>query len=426
VTDKPVAKNQSEASPSIPGQGMDRRVQKARWRYRRPAMIAGGVVAALLAVGLWRLIPPPGSLAVKASDLEIGQVRRAPFQDYLPVRAEVAPLRTVFVSAVSGGQVETVIVLDGTAVAAGAPLATLSNPALKLDVSSKEAEIAGQLSATSGQALALQRDQLDRDKQVSDTSYNLLKAQHDLDVRQQLHDKGYVSDAEVKTFSDAAAYYRDQLKALKGGQQQESGIATAQREQIRQTSARLNASLDVVRSSLDTLTIRAPVAGRLKAGDQLGQIDSEGSYKLIADVDEFYLGRVAPGQRATADIDRLTLPLTVSRVLPQVTNGRFRVELTFDRPPPSPLRRGENVDIRITLGDTRPALVAPNDGWLEAGGGNYAFVLDQAGHRADRRTVAVGRRNPDQVEITAGLRLGERLVTSSYAGFEKSNHLILH
>jgi HlyD family secretion protein len=118
--------------------------------------------------------------------------------------------------------------------------------------------------------------------------------------------------------------------------------------------------------------------------------------------------------------------VVVSRVLPQVTNGRFRAELTFASAPPNGLRRGEAVDIRITLGDTKPALVAPNGGWLEAGSGSYAFVLDAGGHRADRRAIVIGRRNPEQVEITAGLRAGERIVTSSYAGFDKSTHLILH
>jgi HlyD family secretion protein len=84
------------------------------------------------------------------------------------------------------------------------------------------------------------------------------------------------------------------------------------------------------------------------------------------------------------------------------------------------------VDIRITLGDTRPALVLPNSGWLEAGGGGFAFVVAPSGHRADRRAIAVGRRNPEQVEITSGLRPGERVVVSSYAGFDKFTHLILH
>jgi HlyD family secretion protein len=191
-----------------------------------------------------------------------------------------------------------------------------------------------------------------------------------------------------------------------------------------------------VRSSLDALTLRAPVAGRLtdftlepgqslKPGDPVGQIDSEGAYKLTADVDEFYLGRVTPGQPATADLDGTSVAVAVSKVLPQVTQGRFRTELTFDGKMPTGLRRGQSVDIRITLGDTRPALVLPNGGWLE-GGGTYAFVLTPDGKRADRRAVAIGRRNPEQVEITSGLRPGERVVTSTSAGFDKFTHLILH
>jgi HlyD family secretion protein len=240
----------------------------------------------------------------------------------------------------------------------------------------------------------------------------------------------------LKTYADTAAYYRSRLSALKAGQAQEAKIETDQAAEIKQTGARLTSNLDVVRSSLDALTIRAPVAGRLtdftlepgqslKPGDPVGQIDSEGAYKLTADVDEFYLGRVTAGQPATADLDGTTLPLTVSKVLPQVTQGRFRTELTFNGPMPQGLRRGESVDIRITLGDTKPALVLPNGGWLE-GGGAYVFVLTQNGKRADRRAVAVGRRNPEQVEITSGLRPGERAVTSSYTGFDKFTHLILH
>jgi HlyD family secretion protein len=416
---------------------MDRPVRRSRWRSRRLVWSAGALGVLILGGLIWRLLPPADSLTVAASELEIGTVQRAPFQDYLPVRAEVAPLATDFVSAISGGQVDKVLVLDGAEVSAGEALASLTNPQLKLDVSSKEADIAGKLSDASAQTLSLQRNRLDRDKEISETSYNLLKAEHDLDVRRQLHDKGFVSDAEVKTFSDEASYYRDRLKTLKSGQQQEAAISGAQAAQIAQTSTRLKTSLDVVRSSLDALLIRAPVAGRLtdftlqpgqtlKAGDQVGQIDSEGRYKLTADVDEFYLGRVAPGQKGAADVDGSSLPLIVSRVLPQVTNGRFRTELTFERQPAKPLRRGESVDIRITLGDTRPALVLPNGGWLEAGGGTYAFVLGASGRRADRRPVAIGRRNPEQVEVTSGLRTGERVVTSSYAAFEKSAHLLLH
>ncbi|MGC1301589.1 MAG: efflux RND transporter periplasmic adaptor subunit [Caulobacteraceae bacterium] len=420
------------------GQGMDRRLERPRGKHGRLVMIGGAALALLAAIALGvGMIPPPGSLTVKASDVEIGQVRTAPFQDYLPVRAEVAPLHTVFVTAVEGGQVEKVVVLDGTEVAAGAALATLTNPVLRLDVTSREADIAGKLGDASAQQLTLERNRLDREKEISETNYDLLKAEHDLEVRRALHDQGFVSDAEVKTFADQAGYYQSRLKELKTGQTQEDAIAGAQAAQLHQTSGRLNNNLDVVRSSLDALTVRAPVAGRLtdftlepgqslKAGDPVGQIDSEGAYKLTADVDEFYLGRVTPGQQAVADLDGRSVAMTVSRVLPQVTNGRFRAELTFKDAPPAGLRRGEGVDIRITLGDTRPALVLPNSGWLEAGGGTYAFVVQSGGGRADRRAITIGRRNPEQVEITSGLRPGERVTVSSYAGFDKFAHLILH
>ena len=108
-----------------------------------------------------------------------------------------------------------------------------------------------------------------------------------------------------------------------------------------------------------------------------------------------------------------------------MTNGRFRVELTFDGAAPPALRRGEAVDIRMTLGDTRPALIAPNGAWLEGSGGDYAFVMNRNGRRAERRAIRVGRRNPEQVEITSGLRPGERIITSSYAGFDKIDRVIL-
>ena len=414
---------------------MDRLLPKSPWKARRIWIIGAVAVIAMAVLALW-LLPPPGSVTVKAADVEIAAARIAPFQDYLPVRAEVAPLHSMFLGAVSGGQVDQVLVQDGVQVIAGEALATLSNPQLKLDVTSKEAEIAGRLGDVSAQSLSLERNRLDAQKEVSDTNYNLLKAEHDLDIRQRLHDQGFVSDAEVKTFATEAAYYKGRLDTLKGGAAREEAIARAQAAQITQTDQRLRGNLSVVEGSLDALVVRAPVAGRLtdftlqpgqslKPGDAMGQIDSEGAYKLTADVDEFYLGRVAPGQKAAADLDGRTLMLTVSRVLPQVTNGRFRAELTFDGPISATLRRGEAIDLRITLGDTRPGLVAPNGAWLEGSGGAYAFVIDNGGRRANRRTITVGRRNPEQVEITSGLRAGERIVTSSYAAFDKFSHLIL-
>jgi HlyD family secretion protein len=140
-------------------------------------------------------------------------------------------------------------------------------------------------------------------------------------------------------------------------------------------------------------------------------------------VDEFYLGRVAVGQHATADIDGAPVALTVARVKPQVANGTFRAELTFDGAPPAGLRRGESTECRITLGATRTATVLPNGAWLESSGGATAFVLDADGRHARRRAITTGRRNPDQVEILSGLAPGERVLISATSNYDKYNLL---
>jgi HlyD family secretion protein len=414
---------------------MDRPVAKPK--NRRRWILAGVAVGVTVVAGaaFW-LLPSAGSLALKQADVEIAEVRREPFQDYLPIRAEVAPLTTVFVTAIEGGQVEQVTAQDGADMAAGAPLARLTNPQLQLDVTAREAEIAARLGDVSAQELTLQRTRAERDAQVAQTSYDLLKARRELEKRERLHASGFESDAGVKTYSDEAAYHQARLAALKRGQTQENTIGSAQQAQIRQLAQRLDRNLQVVQASLGALTVRAPAAGRLtnftlqpgqslKAGETVGQIDSESAYKLIAEVDEFYLGRIAPGQSATAETGGRNVPLRVLRVLPQVTGGRFKVELGFAGASPPGLRRGQSLDLRLTLGDTRPAVVLPNGPWMEASGGAFAFVVKPGGGRAERRAIAVGRRNPQQVEVAKGLRPGERVVVSSYSGLEPYKHLIL-
>ncbi|MEN2749610.1 efflux RND transporter periplasmic adaptor subunit [Sphingomonas sp. T9W2] len=390
---------------------------RARWWRRRPLWIAVAVV--LAAVALWRFLPAAGSTDIDADRIETGAVTRAAFDDYLPVRGVVAPRLTTLVGVLSGGQVETLLVQDGAMVAAGQKLATLANPELRLEVLTREAAIAGQLGAVAGEGLGIERSRLDRSAQVAQAEYDLIKARRDLAIRQQLFDKGIVSEAGVAGYRAEAEYQARRLAQLRSGAGTEARITATQGARLADTQARLAGNLAAVRGGLSALTIRAPAAGRLtnftlqpgqtlKPGDPAGQVDSEGSWKLEADVDEYYLGRVAVGQKARAD----GATLTVSKVLPAVKDGRFRVELTFDNAPAS-LNRGQTIDIRITLGAASKAMVAPVGGWLAAENGAFAFVLDADGAHATRRAVRIGRRNPEVVEILSGLNPGDRIVTSN-------------
>lgn len=418
------------------GAAMDRRIERPHARRRKLLVRFGLALAVVAAVAaLWWFLPGSGSLAVDAATLRTAPVTRAAFGDYVPLRAQVAPLQTVYVTAVSGGQVEALLASDGQAVAAGAPLARLANPELALDVASRSANIAGQLSSISGQRLSIQQSREQSQRDIASARNELAKAEALLRQKQILFDKQIVTAAALAPLRDEVAYQRARLDALTRSDREATKMLTDQASGVDATAGELRESLAMTRAGLAALMVRAPVAGRLtaftlqpgqmiKPGETLGQVDSERAWKLTADVDQFYLGRVRNGLTAIAEIDGRRLSLTVIKVLPQVTEGRFRIELGFTGAPPTGLNRGQTLDVRLTLGADRPAVVAPAGGWLDAGG-TTAFVLTGE-DRAVRRAITTGRRNPDQVEVTSGLAPGDRIVTTPLATYAPYQTLLIH
>lgn len=414
---------------------MDRLVVSRRiGRRLRWLLMVVGMAAAVGLVALF--LPASGSLVVDTREIDTGAVVRAPFQDYLPFRAEIAPMRSVVVSAVAEGTVDTLDVADGVLVSKGATLVRFDNPALRLEVAAREVEIASRLTDLSAQELALRRTGTELDSTTAAAANEVLRADHELLQRQTLFDKGLLSPTALVPYQRDAAFRHERLTALQAADHDARTAAARQLARLAATRALLSVNLAAVHGELSSLLVRAPAAGRLtgfvlqpgqavKAGNPLGQIDSEGAYKLIGEVDEFYLARLSPGQHATATIDSADAPLTVDRVLPQVAGGRFKIELAFAGAAPAGMRRGQTVDARITLGGAHGATVAPNGPWLDAGG-TTAFVVDPGGSSAARRAITIGRRTPKQVEIAGGLHAGERIVTSGIAGYRTQTRLIFH
>jgi HlyD family secretion protein len=213
-------------------------------------------------------------------------------------------------------------------------------------------------------------------------------------------------------------------------------LQSSQLAQLRASNASLSQSLGIARASLDALNLKAPVDGQLTAfsiqvgqslqrGERLGQIDSAGHNKLVASVDEFYLGRVQVGQLASVDVGGKSFKARVAKIYPQVRNGTFDVDLWFLGGEPGDLNRGQTLQVRLTLGDPTPALLIPNGAFYNETGGAFVFVVAPDGRSAVKRNVRLGRRNADHIEVLEGLEPGERVITSPYTGFADKDRLDL-
>jgi HlyD family secretion protein len=84
---------------------------------------------------------------------------------------------------------------------------------------------------------------------------------------------------------------------------------------------------------------------------------------------------------------------------------------------------GQSAETRLTLGESSPGLILPNDSFINDTGGAWVFVVSRDGESAVRRPIRLGRRNNRQVEIASGLGAGERVIVSSYASFGRVERL---
>ena len=207
--------------------------------------------------------------------------------------------------------------------------------------------------------------------------------------------------------------------------------------QLRGSISTTRENLAMAGTTLDSLIVKAPITGQLTAldaelgaaktpGQRIGQIDDTGAYKVEAAVDEFYLGRVKIGQLAAAESNGASWKLEVAKVYPQVTERQFKVDLYFAAAAaPEGLRRGQSIQVRLEIGAPSKQLVTANGPFFEETGGNWVFVLPPTGNVAQRRAVRFGRRNPEQIEVLAGLAAGERIISSGYEQLRKFDRVAI-
>ncbi len=415
----------------VNGAAMDAIVPRRRGRRIAIACAAVAAIAAA-AAALWYWMPR--GLQVHAADLRTATVEQGIYRDDIVVRASAAPLRSVMLDSVESGRVEEVYARDGERVQQGQLLFRISNPQRNLELLARQAEHAQQISNLSNLRVAQEASRSDRERRIDDLAFQLeqTRKQHERNAR--LAAQGYLSAAALEESQDRLARQQRALAQAKDSDSTEARVRRHALAQLQTALDGLKSGLKLVSATVDALAVRAPTAGRLTdfhlqvgesiaTGKHVGRIDDPDHFKLTAEVDEFYLKRVAVGRHGTVQQDGRGYAVRVASVYPQIKDGRFTVELEFSGAAPEELSPGQSVDTRITLGEPAPALLLPNGAFVNDSGGAWVFVLSPDGTAAERREIRAGRRNNSQFEVLDGLAKGERVIVSGYAAFGKAPRL---
>ena len=357
------------------------------------------------------------------------------FEDFIPLRGRLVPSSTVFLDAIEGGRVEEILVEDGAVVEAGDLIAVLSNTNLQLEVLGREAAVTEQLNNMRTIELQLEQNRLSHKRNLVEIDYQIIRLNRAVERQRDLVSKDLASRSSIEELEDELTYFGNRREITLESQATDTRMQQQQLDQLREAGAQLQAGLGFAKKNLDDLNVRAPLPGKLSGfnieigqsiarGGRLGQIDDPDGYKLNVNIDEYYLGRVDLQQSAIAEHRGTDIDLQVSKIYPQVNAGQFEVDMLL-ADQPTGLRRGQTMQVRLTLGDNADALLIPNGSFYQDTGGNWLFVVSADGSEAVRRPVRLGRRNTEFIEVLDGLEPGEEVITSPYTSYTDMDRLAI-
>ena len=410
---------------SVSGEAMDRVVPGGR----RRRIAVGGFAAALIFLAgiiVWQVIPR--GLAVDKANIQIGTVRAGQLRDELLLRAIATPFDQVRLDATETGRVEVVAVKDGALVKRGDLLFRLSNPQREQEVLGRAADVAQQVANIATLRAAQEVSRAEQGRRIRQLEYELDRAQRAHARNVSLFEKGFLSTAALEESEAMKRLQQHLLDQARVDANSEELIRRNAISELERVVVGLNKGLRIVRATVDALAVRAPIDGRLtdfrlevgesvKPGDRMGRVDSPGRFRLVAPVDEFYAARTTPGLEGQAEINGVLRPVVLKRVNQQVKDRRFDIELEFANGPEADLQAGQTIDTRLTLGQSKSALLLSDGAFFAETGGAWVYVVANGGRSAERKVVKLGRRAAGEIEVLEGLTSGEQVIVSSYGSF---------
>lgn len=422
---------------------MDRIIEKKKGLRKKhiPYILLGLFVLVLL---LWAIFGNHAStIKVDAEQLTISPVTKGEFKDYVRLSGTVVPIQVVQISPEEGGIVMEKVAEEGQSVKKGDVIVRLSNSNLDLQILNAEAELAEKQNLLRNTQVAMQQDKLNNETEAASLSMDVVRKKRNYEQNQRLYSEKLISKETYLQAKEDYELAQKKQQLVSDRLTKDAQYRSLQMDQMEDNLANMRRNVVLVHERKNKLAVRSNIDGELglldvelgqniSAGQKIGQINDLSDFKIEAQIDEHYIDRVKVGLRATAPLRKqqggeTELSLVVRKVYPEVREGKFRVDFILAKDSSSAgwegVRVGQTFYLNLELGQPQQAILVPRGTFFQTTGGNWIFVLDKSRQKAYRRTIKIGRQNPQYYEVEEGLEAGEQVVTSGYEAF-KDNEVL--
>lgn len=415
---------------------MDIQLKKRPWYIRYKYYLLAAIAFVVFLVYMIMQSTGPRKQRIETESIQISTVETGRFMEYVDVEGLVQPILTIQVNTKESGSVDRIVAEEGTMIAEGDTILTLINPQLTRSIEDKRDDFQKQLVNYREREIEMEQQTLTLRQQILQARYEQKRLKKNYELAKEEYSMGIKSKAELEV-AEEEYYFKSQTAALQmESLHHDSVVSNLRRQMLTDDLERERKKLARELERQEDLVVRAPISGQLSfikvtpgqqvgSSNNIGEIKVLSQYKIHTSLSEYYIDRITTGLPATILYQGVRFPLKITKVNPEVKDRSFDIDLVFNGDMPDNVRVGKSYRVQIELGQPEEAVVIPRGDFYQATGGQWIYKLNEAGDKAYRTSISIGRQNPQLYEITSGLNPGDRVITTGYDQFGEAEVLIL-
>ena len=415
---------------------MDIQIQKKHPIVRYKYYILAGVLFTAFLIYVIAVSTGPRRLRYEVKKVQIVEVQRDKFYEYLDVEGIVQPKLTIKLNSFESGSVERIVAEDGSMLKAGDTILVLTNTELIRTVEDERDELAKQQVSYREKQIQMERKTSELKRQSLETTYKLERLSKENVLNEEEYHIGIKSKAQYEVAADEYVFNKENTRLILEELRHDSLLNRIQTDLIRNDLTREEKRFERSRERLEKLIVRAPVDGqlsfvsaipgeRVNTGTNIGEMKVIDQIKINTRVSEYYIDRIVVGLPAAVSYQGERYLLKVTKINPEIRDRQFEVDLVFTGRMPENTRIGKNFRIQIELEQPEEAIVIPKGNFYQSTGGQWIFKLNPSGDKAVKVPISIGRQNPRQYEVLGGLNPGDRVLVTGYDNFGDAEEIVL-
>ena len=415
---------------------MDIKIEKKPWYIRHRYYLLGGTAFVIFLIYVISLSFGPRKLRIETDNIQIAEVKNDKFMEYVDVEGLVQPILTIKINTREAGSVERIIGEEGTMMEKGDSILVLSNPDLLRSIEDQRDEWEKQRITYKEKEIEMEQKSLTLKQQTLQTQYEMNRLTKSFALDKEEYKMGIKSKAQLEVSEDEYNYKLQNSALQMESLRHDSAVTLIRKDLLKNDLEREQKKFTRSLERMNNLVVTAPIAGQLSfvkvtpgqqvaSGESIAEIKVLDQYKIHTSLSDYYIDRITTGLPATINYQGKRYPLKITKVVPEVKDRMFDVDLIFTGEMPDNVRVGKSFRVQIELGQPEQAIVIPRGNFYQVTGGQWVYKVNASKTKAIKVPLTIGRQNPQQYEITEGLQPGELVVVTGYDTFGDAEELIL-